>query len=421
MRVNLKKYIISIAVYLLWFAAVFDPIGNVFMLRYIAFAMAVACILFFSLLVQLFSREMTLKNIIIMYVSFLMPIYGLVLCMIRGGLGSEFLDTSYIAAGIIFLFTLLYVDEFFIKTGLRAMIFSLRCLVFLVILIYAVMLMGLNNDWFSFFTERNVALLSVREYAGISFPYIYFLASPMLIYLIGYDLNKLFIHFNIRHVVISFISMFAFAISGTRAHMILAVAYVPVFYMLAYSRHKLLFMFFCIISVAVTLNVFYFEILQSFVSVNETSNSMKIELLNNYADIFNSPLTFIFGQGYNAHEWSGTLRKMIAEHASKTELTYIELVRVYGLFIAIPFYVLLAALIYRLAQTSGEYRWLYPSLFIYLVDSAFNPYLFSTNGMLPLGLIVTIVSMKSISALPLMNRLPHNERIRRYGIRWQGQ
>jgi hypothetical protein len=402
MRLNLKKYIVSIVIYLLWFAAVFDPIGDMFMLRYIALAAAVACLVYFGSYLQLFSREMTIKKSMIIYISFFMPIYGFVLSVIRGGFVSEFLDTSYAAAGILLLFSLIYVNEYFVKVGLRAMLFSLRCLVFLIICIYAAMSMDLNNDWFSFFSERHVAVLSTREYAGISFPYIYFLASPILLYLIGYDLNKLFVNFKIRYVVISFATMFAFAISGTRSHMILAVAYIPIFYIFVYSRHKLFLIFFCMVSVAAILNLFDIEILRSFFSANESNNAMKIDLLDNYAEIFDSPLTFMFGQGYNAHTWSVTLRKMVAleVHASKTELTYIELVRVYGIFIAIPFYFLLAALIYRLARTSDEYKWLYPAFLIYLLDSSLNPYLFSTNGMLPLGLIVAIVSLKGLSTRP---------------------
>ena len=51
---HLKKYTITIVIYLLWFAAVFDPIGNVFMFRYIALASSVAIIVSLGLYLQLF-------------------------------------------------------------------------------------------------------------------------------------------------------------------------------------------------------------------------------------------------------------------------------------------------------------------------------------------------------------------------------
>jgi len=141
--------------------------------------------------------------------------------------------------------------------------------------------------------------------------------------------------------------------------------------------------------------LFNFEILGAFFAADETDNAMKLRMLTNYAEIVNDPLTFIFGQGYNAHAWSHSLREMIAAevNASKTELTYIEIVRVYGLLISIPFFLLLCILGYRVSKTSDEYRWLYPAFVIYLLNSSVNPYLFSTNGMLPLALIAAIVSL----------------------------
>ena len=50
----------------------------------------------------------------------------------------------------------------------------------------------------------------------------------------------------------------------------------------------------------------------SFFSSSETSNSMKISLLDGYSEIFSRPENLIFGQGFNAHEWSPELRGMIA-------------------------------------------------------------------------------------------------------------
>jgi len=405
MRTGRKVIVVSIALYLLWFAAVFDPVGKVFMLRYFAILIGLLSILFYHLYFELFTERLTLKKSFIIYISFLMPLYGLTVCLVRGGVGSSFSDTSYIAAGFILLFSLLYQDINFIKIGLRAMELSLRSLVVIIILIYTTLFLDLNKDWFSFFIERGVALVSTRTYSGISFPYIYFLASPMLIYLIGYDINKLFLNFKIRYVLLSATSLFAFTVSGTRAHMILAFVYIPVFYLLMYSKKKVLIIFFSIICILVAVNVFEFEVLQSFFSSKEGSNSTKIAMLDDYANIFNDPLTFIFGQGYNAHTWSFPFRNMIAEevHATKGELTYFELIRVYGLVVSIPFYALFGILIYRLSLISSEYRWLFVSLIIYLVDCSLNPYLFSTNGMLPLGLIVGLVSIKGGSFKLLYN------------------
>jgi hypothetical protein len=392
---QLKISTLTIAIYLLWIAAVLDPIGNFFMLRYIALIGAMACVVLSGLYLKLFDRPPSLKVVAILYISFLMPVYGFEMYAIRGGYTSKLLDTSYAAAGLLLLTSLLYDSELLCRVGIRAMVLSLRLLVLVIVSVYAATTFGLGDEWAGFFTERNAAVVSTREFADITFPYIYFLASPMLIYLIAYDLNKLANRLSIKSVLVCAFSIFAFALSGTRAHMILALAYPPLFYIFAYARHKVVLTFLFALVVVWFVGLFDFKILDAFFATNETNNAMKLRMLTNYAEIFNDPLTFIFGQGYNAHAWSSLLREMIATevNASKTELTYLEIVRVYGLLISIPFFLLVCILGYRLSKTSDEYRWLYPALVIYLLNSSFNPYLFSTNGMLPLALIAAIASL----------------------------
>lgn len=406
---NVKKYAIPLVIYLLWFAAVFDPIGNVFFLRYIAWAASISLLLILGLYLQLFNSKNLLKKSLLIYVAILMPIYGITLCLINNGLGTEFRDTSYIAAGVLLLFSLIYFDKDQVKTAINAMIFPLRCLSILTIIIYIAMTSDLDIELLSFFTEKSVAVFGFREYAGIQFPYIYFLASPMLAYLIGYDLNKVFSNFNFRYMLICFLSILAYAFSGTRAHQLLALVYAPLFYILLYSRHKILLLYFSILSVAIIFSIFDFEILDLMFSPKETSNSMKIAMLDVYAEIFNNPIMLIFGQGYNAHTWSLPFMKMLGvpdgATTSKTELTYIELIRVYGILVSVPFYALLTVLVYRLAWTSEKYKWLLPAFLIHLADSATNPYIFSTNGMLPLGLIIAVVSLKGESKHVMSKRL----------------
>ena len=136
-----------------------------------------------------------------------------------------------------------------------------------------------------------------------------------------------------------------------------------------------------------------FNLLGEFFSTNESSNKVKISLLSGYYEIFSNPITFLFGQGYNAHEWSSTLRTMIVmeDKASKTELTYIEIIRVYGIFFSMIFIAMLLVVLHKLRGLSSSYYWLYFSFLLFLINSAINPYLFSTNGMLPLGLALACI------------------------------
>ena len=116
-------------------------------------------------------------------------------------------------------------------------------------------------------------------------------------------------------------------------------------------------------------------------------DSPRVEDLRTYMSIFDSPKNIIFGQGFNAQTWSGEFISMLESvEATRTEFTYLEILRVYGTplsFLIIGFLMLTSINIYKRNQTLGIV------LILLLVNAAFNPYLFSTNGILPLALLVS--------------------------------
>jgi len=312
---------------------------------------------------------------------------------------AAFVDTSYIASGILILTTLLYYSEKMSVTGISAMIFSLRLLSLVILSVFIFVIFGQDFSWISFFTESNVAIISAREYSGITLPYINFLAGALLIYLIAYDINNFTYERTLFSLLICASSILSFALTGTRAHMLIAIAYPFIYYVLVHSKNKILSVLTLSIVFLIFVLALFPELIGEFFSTKETSNELKLQLLDMYSDFFSNPLTLVFGQGYNAHEWSAPLREKFygIENASKTELTYLELIRVYGLIISAFFFSLIAALVYKSSKLARPYRWLYPAFLISLINSAANPYLFSTNGILPLALLLAIVSFNTIS------------------------
>ncbi len=379
-------------IYLLWFASVFDPIGKFYAIRYVALFSAIILVAFNNQIIRLCNDIFTPRYATITFVSVIMPLYGIMLYIIRGGWGQEFIDTSYIAAGVILLSSLIYSNRSFAQQGLMAMVFSLRLLAVVIILIFTSTLLDFNSDWFGFFTRNDQAFIGFRNYGGTIFPYIYFLASPMLIFLIGYEFNQAKYNLNLRNIVLVIFSVLAFALSGTRAHIIIAALLLPIL-IFSYSSRKLLFSI--LILFFIGFMYFYFiDIIQLFFNLKEASNQIKINMLTDYAEIFNDLVTLIFGQGYNAHGWSSTFENLVPGNGgvrpSKTELTYIELVRVYGAIFSFISFLLIVKLIFMLKRLSIEYRWISVTFIVYLINTSVNPYLFSTNGMLPLGLILSL-------------------------------
>lgn len=383
----------SIGISLLWFGAVIDPIGLMFGIRYLALATAFAGLLWLFYFFGGKLLDKSYRGVLILFLAALLPLYGFTLYAFRAS-GADFIDTSYLASGALMVTSLLYYSRRMCDYGVRSFVFSTRLLSLLVITTYASQVFFVS-EWISFFTERNVALISSRDYSGISLPYIYFLASPLLILLMAYDFRKLQQRSNFVNLLIFMMTSFAFALTGTRAHILIAFIFSPLYLLISSNNRTiikaLMLLVITIIPAFATEDVR--SLLSAFFSSAEASNSIKLSILNGYGDIFSNPLTLFFGQGFNAHDWSPTFRGMIAMEvgASKTELTYLELVRVFGLIISIPFIIIIFLLLKEAKNITQDFAWIYPGFVIFLANASINPYLFSVNGILPLGLISAIV------------------------------
>ncbi|MDO4689047.1 MAG: hypothetical protein Q4A94_08960 [Plesiomonas sp.] len=137
--------------------------------------------------------------------------------------------------------------------------------------------------------------------------------------------------------------------------------------------------------------VFFYDspFIAAALSAGDVSNSTKIGYLTYYSKQFDLLDIFIFGQGYNAHTWSYELNELLAPGASKLELTYLELIRVYGLLVSSIFLFLVmwnTAFIKRLKLCDNN--WIQPAIVSYLLMSFSNPYLFSMNGIFVLSMSV---------------------------------
>lgn len=391
-RYRIRPHHLVIA--LLWIGAVIDPIGGMFGIRYFSLALATITTLLLGAKSLSQDTNISYRGGFIIALTIIFPIYGLILFLIYGARG-PFIDTSYIASGLIITFSLLYTNINDCKFGIYSLIYAARILAFLTIFTFILQIYSMN-EIIGFFTARDVALIGYRQYSGIEFPYIYFLASPILIYIISYDFHQLNYNKNAINLTKYLISSGALLLSGTRAHIIIAVLF-PLIYFVLNGRKGILFRTIITINIFIVILIFspeFRELFLSFFVTNEINNSMKLTLLSQYAEIFSDPYVILFGQGFNAHEWSYVFRSMVYNidfTASKTELTYIELYRVYGIFIATIFIILLFRFVRSTRYIQNEGKWIYPALFVYMINAALNPYLFSVNGLLPIGLIVSIL------------------------------
>jgi hypothetical protein len=384
----------AIAIYSLWLSAIFDPIGSIYGFRYIAL-LVVFLVMAYNAILNFNGVFVVSTHIRFCFIfCFFFPVYGLVVGLMRNGVWwDNFIDTSYFASAVYFASTLLFVQNGNYKLAVHAFLFSTRMLSVLIILIALILSFSLPFDCY-YFVGQGVAYFGERVYGGVSFYYIYFVASPMLIILLAYetwfaiDSPSFFKFFRLFLV---FIAMF---LSGTRASMVVAI--ITPLIVLLYKKRSIAWSFsiFFIILPAFTLFALYqSSVFSEMFSLTNPSNNVKLAYLNDYGTLFNDPLTLFFGQGFNAHEWSNVFSEMLSGGASKTELTYLELVRVFGVFGAFCFAGMVFLFFMRQSMISSEYRWVFPSTALYLLVASSNPYIFSSNGMLVLGLVTCLVSL----------------------------
>ena len=390
---------VNFAIYFLWLAAVFDPIGKSFGARYFALGLIYS---FLLLLIIVQPNNFNAKRfywIIFSFFCFVIPAYGLLIALLRGGLTSDFRDTSYIAAGVLFGCSLIYLKDDFLKAGIGALIFSLRLLSLAIVFTMILYAGDFSLDSMYFFVENEAAYFGTRKYANITFYYLYFIASPMIIFLIAYEGWRFLDKPSFYGFVLLSLPVVALFLSGTRANMLLSVIAVPViFFWRKFSISSFLLLPVILLFFIVLFKIFPVDVIDAMFNPNEHSNQIKLALFDGYGSIFSDPLNLLFGQGFNAHIWSMRFSEMVGD-ASKVEFTYIEMFRVSGLFIGMSFLILLFFIILGLDKVNFSYRWLAPAFLLYLLVSISNPYIFSTNGMLPIGLLAAVLGRIAYSKI----------------------
>jgi len=332
--------------------------------------------------------------------------------LIRGGVGSNFIDTSYLAAAVYFGCSLIYLKGDLLCIGLRAQVLALRLLSLAIVFCLIVFVFGFPVDWIWFFVANQVAFFGERSYANIDFFYIYFIASPMIIFLLAYEAWRFFDKPSFVGVFLVVLPVAALFFSGTRFNILIAVLGVPIVYFWRrFGGVAIVWGVFPFIGFAVILKISGIELVESIFDTGEGSNAEKLRIVGGYVDIFSDPVSIIFGQGFNAHTWSKPFFDMVAEGASKTELTYIELFRVFGLFVGALFFVIVFLMIRSCDERKSLYRWIAPAIVMYILVSTLNPYLFSSNGILLLGFSAAVMG-KAISlqiSSSLQQHPPSNE------------
>ena len=278
--------------------------------------------------------------------------------------------------------------------GLPYLAALLTVLALLIITIFVTLLIepGLAVPLGVFGNATQILYLDSRNYgSGLVLSQVYFATSPMLAIAIAY-----YYHLartsaagrrRLAYYAAAAASIVAMPLAGTRNNIAVAV-FLPLALAFLYAKNKVATGIACAAFTMCLIFVFVDDI-AVLLSPLEFSNNLKLSLLEDYADLLSDPLNLLFGRGLGSYDyWTARGYEYFV-----TELTYIELVRNFGLLGALVVMgLLLFPMVYGLVlRPTFPNRYLVVAYGFYLVTSASNPTLFSSMGILILAIVLANV------------------------------
>jgi hypothetical protein len=330
---------------------------------------------------------------------FFLPLIGMLIYVLRGGETDGYEGLGYYKS---YLFLTLCVPLAMKKVDvIRPLSMILSTLSLATVGLYAI---TFNNDslrselWLVGDTYTTFSL-SERSYGSLSYQLVYFHTSPLLIVAVAYFCYQSLVSVGTArfwNVLLLALNVCGMVLSGTRNNMIIGLL-MPLMIVAWYKgikvRLAVVAVFAAILSVGLS-----FGVVQAMLSPDEVSNTVKLLYFRDYGALFSNWLTLLFGQGLGASFFSTALGTRV----SVTELTYVELLRNYGLVMACIFYFLLLYPLHTLRNPEARPdHYLFLGYLGYLYLCTANPLLMSSTGML----VLAIVLVKSF-AWPVQTKWP---------------
>ncbi|MEO1943353.1 MAG: hypothetical protein ABGY11_03560 [Candidatus Thioglobus sp.] len=365
-------------IFLLMFVGIFDPADKLLGLKVPAFILCWLVFLFYYVLNPVkIARKVYFYILLILFIPALSMLYFEV--FLGGGqTAALILIKAYIFVSLIIILVAAKIDLIPMLSRILFLLALVIILTKLLVMIFPELIPSLQV----FGSTNGIVLLGDRFYFGdTTFQQIYFTASPMLLISIAYYSDRAFRSgFFSWNSFFAFVSILGMVLAGTRSNMVGPVI-VLVSIVIFNVKNKVLYSTVLFLALIVFASVFYStnSTIVEVLSLQEESNSIKLELLRDYADIFNDPINLIFGQGFGSYYyWEA---KGYSDFIS--ELSYLELIRVYGLIFGIIMAGLILYPILFVIASRREFsnRASIIGFTVYMAIAAINPLIFSSLGM----------------------------------------
>lgn len=370
-RNSIIDKVASFLFFLLLLAVMVDPTNVVFHLKDIAFIVLVMFNIVFY------------KPVLTYLPYIFLPYVALVLSYISSTLLGTPIDNSFFMGmmkGFSMLILLLWVPYYDILK-LAKITTLITCIIATTLFIAVISNELIEDVVYQYMSNNNaMVIMSHRYFLGVDIFGMYYrslISTVLPFYLFCYELFVKRTHV-IWNIICVAIITFAFLISGTRSTMLLPFALIGLaFYQGARNTKwikKLIYPMLCVLACCFLLLVYKLA-----TEKGETSNTIKYAHLISYHRQFDYfPIYYIIGQGTGSWLFSAGFRSSVTQ----TEWTYLELLRMCGVFMLL----IMTTLLYPLFAMQKYFKkditlGIAISYGLFIFISGTNPLLISSTGM----------------------------------------
>eukprot|EP01133_Synstelium_polycarpum_P004769 gene4769-5556_t len=236
--------------------------------------------------------------------------------------------------------------------------------------------------------DKQAGIFALREYFGLSVIMLFYKTCPILVFPLSFFLYRYCLKRKKSDLFIAISALFTLFLSGTRANILVALLILIYFFIDSLIRKKH-YIFLFLISIVSSMMLVFF-VLSFSGSGGDESSDIKSGHFQSLVDEISKPGIIFFGQGVGSTYYSLGLGRKILQ----SELTYFELIRVFGLPIAILlFFLLLYPIIYLYQNSKLRKNKAYAVAYLgYLFIAGTNPLLISSTGMLIVVAMYSVIN-----------------------------
>lgn len=377
MRSQSVKNINNIFILIMMLIIILDPANKIFKLK------EIMMIISFIPAIILLKKNGSIKKIYIVLILlyFLIPnFYAGSLRLTTNNEFSIIFYRSYLLGGFfsVFLLNLNYINKEKLIKYLTNILFIYSIIYSFLIINFNFNIFNINEYIYNYSLEKENLMVGFYLLKNYRIYTIFYKTCPILVLYYSY----LLYYKNKRSILILFILI----MSGTAANLLSAIL-ITSFYILSKILKKwnlinrlILFSILSISGILLMKNVLF--------SSQDIGNSIKYGHLTSYIKFWTKNINeFLLGSGLGSGIY--TYGRNAIEY--NTELTYFEIIRIYGLILGI---IMIALLIYPLLKLIKNKRmeWLFISYLSYLFIGGTNPLILGSTGALVLMVVYRLIN-----------------------------